>query len=154
MQDQNCLTWVFLGWDLKKLLYCGILYQHPQSFRNTKFRPKIKIRKFGTKIAVIGCFGLKFQKTNVVFEISILAFVNKQNFIQKQRKTVNLGPKIPYLGIFGQQFRKNYFQIFNQHRRICETVKFHPKQKKNILGAKNALFAFLGWNIEKLLSYL
>ena len=33
-------------------------------------------------------FGLEFQKSNVVFEISILEFVNIQRFIQNQ-KTLN-----------------------------------------------------------------
>ena len=36
-----------------------------------------------------------------------------QSFIQKQ-KTLNLGPKVPYLGIFSVQFTKDYYQIFNQ----------------------------------------
>ena len=101
-----------MGWNSKKLLYCDILHRHPQIFPNTKFRPKIKIFKFGTKIAVIWHFGLEFQKTNAVFEISILEFVNMQRFIQNQ-KTLNLGKKIHYLGIFGVQFNKNYYQIFN-----------------------------------------
>ena len=72
----------------------------------------------------------------------------------RNKKTLNLGPKISYLGIFGLQFNKSYSQIFNQHPRICETIKFHRKQRKIILGTKNALFEFLDWNIEKLLSYL
>ena len=59
----------------------------------------------------------------------------------KNKKFLNLGPKIPYLGIFGPQFNKSYYQIFNQHTRICETIKFHPKRKD--LGSKNALFASL-----------
>ena len=42
---------VFLGWNLKKLLYCGILHQYPQVFPNTNFCSKIKILKFGTKNA-------------------------------------------------------------------------------------------------------
>ena len=49
-------------------------------------------------------------------------------------------PKIPYLDIFGLQFNKNYCQTFNQYTRICETIKFHQKQKKNKFGTKNALF--------------
>ena len=53
-----------------------------------------------------------------------------------------MGPKIPYLGIFGLQFNKNYYQTFNQHTRICETIKFHPKQKKKF-GTKNTLFGSL-----------
>ena len=85
MWDQDCLLWVFLGRNSKKLLYCGILNQHPQIFPNTKFRPKIKILKFGTKIALIGYFGLEFQKTNVVFEVRIFELVNRQSFIQRQK---------------------------------------------------------------------
>ena len=52
-----------------------------------------------------------------------------QSFIQKQ-KNFKPGPKKPYLGIFGLQFNKDYYQIFNQHPRICETINFHPKRKK------------------------
>ena len=61
----------------------------------------------------------------------------------KNKKILNLGPKIPYLGIFGLQFNKNYYQIFNQHIRICETIKFHPKWKKKKSETKNALFGSL-----------
>ena len=78
--------WSYLGifgLELEKATVCSILHQHPQIFPNTKSRPKIKTFKFGTKAALIGCFGLEFQKTNVVFEISILKFVNMQSFIQK-----------------------------------------------------------------------
>ena len=92
-----------------------------------KFLPTTKILKFGTKIALIGYFRLEFQKTNVAFEISILEFGNMQSFIQKQ-KNFKPGPKKPYLGIFGLQFNKDYYQIFNQHPRICETINFHPKR--------------------------
>ena len=62
----------------------------------------------------------------------------------KSKKKLNLGPKIPYSDIFGLQFNKNYYQIFNQQTRICETIKFHPKRKKNKkLGTKNILFGSL-----------
>ena len=49
----------------------------------------MKILKFGTEIAVIEYFGQELQKTNVVFEISILEFVNMQRFIQNE-KTLSL----------------------------------------------------------------
>ena len=111
MLDQNCLNSVFLSRISKKLLYYGILHQHPQILPNVIFHSKIKILIFGTKIALIGYFGLEFQKTNAIFEISILEFVNMQSYIQKQ-KTLNLGPKIPYLGIFRLQFNKDCYQIF------------------------------------------
>ena len=65
-----------------------------------------------------------------------------QSFIQKQ-KNFKPGPKKPYLGIFGLQFNKDYYQIFNQHPRICETINFHPKRKKKInLGLKNSIWVF------------
>ena len=64
------------------------------------------------------------------------------NVSSKNKKTLNLGPKIPYLGIFGLQFNKNYYQIFNQYSRICETIKFHPKQQKNNLGPKMLYWVF------------
>ena len=50
-----------------------------------------------------GIFWLEFQKTIVVFEISTLEFVYLQNLARKQ-KCLNLGPKVPYFGIFGLEF--------------------------------------------------
>ena len=50
----------------------------------------------------------------------------------KNKKKVKLGTK----SIFGLQFNKSYYQIFNQHTRICETLKFNPKPKKVNLGPK------------------
>ena len=47
-----------------------------------------------------------------------------------------MGSKIPYLGIFGLQCNKSYYQIFNQHTRIRETIKFHLKRKKINLEPK------------------
>ena len=82
MSKQNCLIWVFLGWISEKLLYCGVLNEHPHIFPNAKFHPKIKTLKFGTEIALITFFGPGFQIINVVFEIIIFKFVNMQSFIQ------------------------------------------------------------------------
>ena len=45
-------------------------------------------------------FGLEFEKTLVTFEISVLELLLLQSLIQKQ-KSVNLGPKMPYLDTFG-----------------------------------------------------
>ena len=98
MRDQNCLICVFLDWNSKKLLHCGILHQHPQIFLNTKFQPKIKILKFWNKTALI-VFSARISKTNVVFEISIFEFVNMQSFIQRQ-ENFNLGTKNTLFGYF------------------------------------------------------
>ena len=57
------------------------------------------------------------------------------NVSSKNKKTLNLGRKIPYLGIFGVQFN---YQIFNQYSRICKTIKFRPKK----LRTKNASLRF------------
>ena len=55
----------------------------------------------------------------------------------KNQNPLNLGPKVHYLGIFGLQFCKNYYRIFNQHPRICDTIKLYPKwKKKYTLGPK------------------
>ena len=65
--ERKLLYLGIFGQEPKKPLYCGILHQHPQIFPNTKFRPKIKIHKFGAKISLIGYFGPEFQKANAVF---------------------------------------------------------------------------------------
>ena len=103
-------------------------------------------------MVLIGYFPIDLQKSNAVFEISILKFVNMQNFIQKQ-ENFKFWSKILHFDTFGLQFNKIYYQIFDQHPPICGNTNFYPKQK-NVLGNKNALFGTLGWNIEKLLSYL
>ena len=67
-------------------------------FQAQKFiHPKIKILKFGSKIALFGYFGQEFQKNNVVFEIRIFEFANMQSFIQKE-KNFKLGTKNTLFG--------------------------------------------------------
>ena len=90
------LSYLDIFWqELKKATVMRYFTSAPsrQIFPNTKFLPKIKILKFRTKIALIGYFGLEFQKVNAVFEISIIELVNMQNFIQKQKKKSNLWRK-------------------------------------------------------------
>ena len=53
-----------------------------------------------------------FKRTIVIFEISTLKVVYLQNFAEKQ-KCLNLGPKMPHLGIFGLDCQ--YCHIRNQH---------------------------------------
>ena len=50
----------------------------------------------------LGILGLVFENNIAIFEISNLEFALLQNFTKKQ-KCLNLGPKIPYLGIFDQK---------------------------------------------------
>ena len=116
------------------VLYCFI--SSPWNFSKHKISFKNKNPKIWDHSCLNGYFELEFQKTIVVFEISILEFIYMQSFIQKQKKTSNLGPKIPYLGIFVLQFNKSYYKAFNQNVRICEIIEFHPKQKKINLRLK------------------
>ena len=51
-------------------------------------------------------FGLEFENTIVMFQISVREFVLLQSFVQKQ-KFLNLGQKMPYFGNFGLEFEKN-----------------------------------------------
>ena len=62
-----------------------------------------------------------------------------QNFVKKQ-KCLILGPKMPYLGIFGLEFSENYCHISNQHRRIYLIAKFRGKMKIPKFGTKNVFF--------------
>ena len=140
MQDRNCLILVFLSRESKKLRYCGILYENPQIFPNKKFRPKIKLLKFGTKITLIKYFGLEFQKA-----ISYLKSASSNLLTCKvsfKNKSFKLGSKILYLGLFGLQFNKNYYQIFDQHCRICGNIKLHPKQKNCSWDQKCSIWDF------------
>ena len=79
--DEHCLIWVFLDWDLKKLL--PYLKSVSLIFFRPKFRVKIKIYNFGTKIALTGYLWAGIWKTVVIFEINTLVSVKAQIFVQK-----------------------------------------------------------------------
>ena len=50
-------------------------------------------------MSYLGNFRQKFAKAIVIFEISALEFAIMQKFVQN-KKTSNLGSKMPYLGVF------------------------------------------------------
>ena len=58
----------------------------------------------------LSTFGVEFEKGVVIFEISTLEFFLLQYFAKKQKR-LNLGLKIPYLGIFWARISKNYCHI-------------------------------------------
>ena len=78
-------------------------------------------------------------KANVTFGIRICQNVKN---CTKRKKKVNLGPKMPYLGILGWKFEKLLSYLKNQHPRICHNAKFRAKLKILNLGAKNAWFSW------------
>ena len=108
--------------------YCK-KHQHPQIFPTTKFLPKRRILKFGISK------DWNFKKLMSYLKSASSNWLTCK-VSSKNKNNLNLGTKIPYLGIFGLQLYKTYYQIFNQYRRICETIKFHPKWKKINLGPK------------------
>ena len=134
------------GLELEKATVLWFFYISTYKFFQIKFCPKIKILKFGTKIVLIGYFGMDFQK---LLNFSILEFVNMQSFIQKQRN-FKLGTKNTLLRYFWTEIYKNYFQIFNQHNLICETIKFHPKRKNKSIWEQKCTIWVFGWNVEKI----
>ena len=83
--------------------------RRPQIFQIVKFRGDLEILKFGTKIALFGCFGQQFPKTTVIFALSNLS---KCKFSRKTKKIeICIGLKVPHLGIFRQGFEGNYCHI-------------------------------------------
>ena len=52
----NCLIWLFLAGTRKT--YCTVVFFYISTFKffQTKFRPKLKLLKFGTKNALFGYF--------------------------------------------------------------------------------------------------
>ena len=55
---------------------------------------------------------------------------------------------MPYLNIFGLEFKKNYCHISNQHPQICQIAKLRGKTNMPKFGTKNAL---LGSFLDKIL---
>ena len=55
-------------------------------------------------------FGLEFENTAAIFEISVFEFVLLQSFLQKQ-KSLEFGQKMSDLGIFGLEFENNIVLI-------------------------------------------
>ena len=51
-------------------------------------------------------FGLEFENTTAIFEISVFEFVLLQSFLQKQ-KSLDFGQTMSDLGIFGLEFENN-----------------------------------------------
>ena len=63
--------------------YCQICNRRHSICLIAKFRAKIKILKFGTKIVSFGCRRSQFQKTIVIFWISAPEFALLQSLVQK-----------------------------------------------------------------------
>ena len=100
-------AWFVYFWAGIWKQYCHVRNQHPQICLFVKFHEKTKMPKFGTKNALFGYFWARIlKKSIVIFEILTLKFFYLKNFMKKQ-KSLNLGPKMPDLGILGLEFESN-----------------------------------------------
>ena len=57
--------------------------------------------KFRTEMSYLGIFKQQFGNNIVMFEISTLEFVSQKKLFKKKNR-LYLGPKMPYLGIYGE----------------------------------------------------
>ena len=96
----------------------------PSNLSNCKILVKTKMSKFGTKNALFGYFWLEFEKNIVIFEISSPEFVKLQNFVKKW-KCLNVGQKMPCLGIFAS------LKIFKHLKTILSYLKPAPSNLHN-----------------------
>ena len=82
--------------------------------------------KFGTKNALLRYLWAKMLKTccHILNQHLQICLITK--FYQKKKKSLNLGPKMPYLGIFEQEFFKSIV-IFE----ISTLAKFYENKNKN-----------------------
>ena len=67
-------------------------------------------------------FVLEFENDIIIFEITALQFAN---MVEKQ-KLLNLGLKMPYLGIFGTEFQKLLPYLKSASSNFCAAIKI-PK---------------------------
>ena len=81
------------------------------------------------------------MRSIVMFEISILQFFYLQNFTKKL-KYLNLGPKMPNLGILRLVFENNIFIFEISNLEFALLQNFAKKQKCLNLGPQNALFEY------------
>ena len=154
-----------MGWNSKKPLYCGVIsilkfFQTQNMFK----KKKKKILEFGTKIGLIGYFWLKFQKTVMSYLKSASSYLLTYKALSKTKTTLNLGPRIPYLGNLIKAIIKFLIIIFHPKFLIIifllkwKVINLGPfsrqsviqKQKNFKLRTKNVLFRSLEWNSEKL----
>ena len=61
-----------------------------------------------------------------------------------------MGPKMPDLGIFGLEFQKNCYHIWNPHPQICQIAKACEKKWKRLnLGPKMPYLGIFGKEIQE-----
>ena len=118
------------GVELEKATVLWYFISAPSNFSKHKISTRNKPLKFETKTVLIEYFRLGFQHPQNLLTCKVLF---------KNKKTLTLGPKIAYLGIFGGNLIKTYIKFLIGTLGLAKQ-KVSSKIKKNILGTKNALF--------------
>ena len=151
----NNEIWHFWARILKN--YCHIWNHYPQICLFAKFHKKTKMPKFGAKSAWFGYFGVGIWKQychiwNQDPGIYLTAkFDQKTKMSKFGTKNALFGyfwPKMPYLGIFWEKFKKYHCHIWNQHPQICRFSKIHEKTKIPKFGTKMPDLSILGLEFE------
>ena len=127
------------GLEFEKAIVISI----PSNLSDCKVWCKIKILKFGTKLAY---FWEEFENIIVMFEINVLEFVLLQIFAAKFGVNIEIlkfGTKNVLFLYFWAEIWKNCCHIRNQHPQIFLIANFGTK-----------IYVFLGWNLKTSLSYL
>ena len=86
--------------------YCHIWNKHPQVCLIGKFCKKKKKFKFGIKNALFQYFCARIFKKILSYLKSASSNLSICKNFAKQQLCLNLGPKMPYLCIFGLVFKK------------------------------------------------
>ena len=69
------------------------------TFEFFKTESFIRYKKVEPKIPYSSIFKMKLEKSIVIFDASTIEFFKMLNFV-RNKKVLNLGLKVPYLGIF------------------------------------------------------
>ena len=87
--------------------YSHIWNQHLQLGVIAKFCEETKIPKFGTKNVLFECFWARILKMLLSYLKSAPSNLSIWKISRKKKSCLNLGPKIPYLGVFRLVFSKS-----------------------------------------------
>ena len=93
-------------------------------------------------MSYLGFFGLEFEKSSAIFEISSLKFVNLQHFVKKIMS--KFGTKNALLGIFGLEFEEKLLSYLKSALSNLSNCKISRKKRSKIskFGTKNALIEY------------
>ena len=86
--------------------------------------------KFGTKNALFGYFWARISKKLLPYLKSAPSNLSNYKISRKKQKCLNLGPKMPFWGIFGLEFQKTIliFEIstpkFAKNKSLTHTINF------------------------------